>query len=150
MAGALGYAGSVSSEPSRPWWRRLERLWAIRSLLVGVGSVVLALAIGWIVLAFGGPTRAAAMLGLAVAWVFTYVANRVWAFDDSDASLASSGFKFVVMAVVTTLAHGQVVTWLSDGWGVPFTAAKLLGDVLVVTVPNLLIMRFIVFPKREG
>ncbi|MBL8920569.1 MAG: GtrA family protein [Myxococcaceae bacterium] len=139
---------SPPTEPSRPWWRRLERLWAFRSLLVGAGAVLIALVIGWIVLGLGGPTRAAAMLGLAVAWLFTYVANRVYAFGDSDATLASSGIKFVAMAVGTTLVHGQVVTWLTDTIGVPFTVAKLAGDVLVVTIPNLLLMRFVVFPKR--
>lgn len=141
---------AVSSQPSRPWWRRLERLWALRSLIVGAGAVIVALVIGWIVLAFGGSARVAAMLGLAVAWSFTYVANRAWAFDDSDASLGSSGLKFVVMAVATTLVHGQVVAWLTETWSVPFTIAKLLGDVLVVTIPNLIIMRFVVFPKRKA
>lgn len=134
----------------RPWWSRLERLWAFRSLLVGAGAVVVALVIGWVVLWLGGPTRAAAMLGLAVAWLFTYVANRVYAFDDSDAPVASSGLKFVLMAVGTTLVHGQVVTWLTDSLAVPFTIAKLLGDALVVTLPNLLIMRYVVFPRRAA
>lgn len=134
--------------PAASWRRRLEGLWALKSLLVGVGAVVIALVLGWLVLGLGGSTRAAAMLGLAVAWLFTYVANRRWAFDDSDASLTSSGAKFLAMAVGTTLVHGQVVTWLVDTWAVPFTVAKLLGDALVVTIPNLLIMRFVVFPKR--
>lgn len=137
---------AVSVSPR--WLQRLKDLWAIRSLVVGVGAVLIAVVLGWVVLGLGGPTRLATMGGLAVAWVFTYVANKTWAFSDSDASVAGSTVRFVLMAVGTTLVHGQVVVWLTEGVGLPWTVAKLLGDVLVVTVPNLLIMRFIVFPRR--
>lgn len=138
------------TSPGTGWLQKLKDLWAVRSLVVGVGAVVIAMVIGWVVLGLRGPTRLATMLGLAVAWVFTYVANRTWAFSDSDASVAGSSVRFVVMAVGTTLVHGQVVVWLTDDLGLPWTVSKLLGDVLVVTVPNLLIMRFLVFPRRES
>lgn len=128
-------------------WQRLFGRWEVKSLLVGGGSVVLALVLGWLVLWLDGSTRAAAMVGTGVGWVFTYFANRAFAFSDSDAPLASSGVRFTLMAIGSSLAQGQVVVWLCDGLGLPYTVAKLIADAVVVTVPNLLIMRYLVFPS---
>lgn len=129
---------------------RLTKWWAFRSLAVGAVSVALDVSLGLTVLAAGGPTRLAAMCGTTVGSTWTYFANRHFAFKDHQEPVARSGLKFVLVQAVLNTAHGQVVVWLRDGFGVPYVAAKLMADVLVVTFPQLWLMRNVVFPKQKA
>ncbi len=129
--------------------RRLSSWWATRSLLIGAVSVGLDLATGGTILWFGGPTRLAAMGGTTVGSTWTYFANRHLAFRDHEEPVARSGIKFFVMQAVMSVLHGQVVVWLRDGYGIPYVFAKLMADVMVVTVPQLLLMRYVIFPQKK-
>lgn len=128
---------------------RLTKWWAFRSLAVGAVSVALDVSTGLTVLSLGGPTRLAAMCGTTVGSTWTYFANRHFAFKDHQEPVARSGLKFVLVQAALNTAHGQVVVWLRDGFGVPYVAAKLMADVLVVTFPQLWLMRNVVFPKKK-
>lgn len=128
-------------------WARLSKWWLVRSLAIGIVSVSLDLATGGLVLWLGGSTRMAAMSGTTVSSTITYFANRHLAFRDSDSSFAPSALKFILMALVTNLIHGQVVVWFRDGSGIPYAFAKMLADMLVITGPQLLLMRYWVFPR---
>lgn len=128
---------------------RLSRFWAARSLAIGALSVSLDLSLGGLVLWLGGPTRAAAMAGTALGSTFTYFANRYFAFRDSQEPVSKSGLKFIAMQATMSVIHGQVVVWFRDGLGLPYVPAKMAADLLVVTFPQLLIMRHVVFPKKK-
>jgi len=132
------------------WAERLTKWWAARSLLVGACSTALDLGTGGLVLWLGGPTRAAAMAGTAVGSTFSYFANRHIAFKDHQAPVASSGLKFLVMQVVLSTIHGQAVVWLRDGFGIPYVIAKMMADLMVVTFPQLYIMRRFIFPRKPA
>ena len=129
---------------------RIAKLWAARSLGVGALSTVLDLCMGGLVLWAGGPTRAAAMSGIAVGATFTYFANRHFAFKDHQEPVAKSGLKFVLVQVVLGLMHGQVVVWLRDSLGIPYAFAKMMADLMVVTGPQLVLMRYFIFPKQRA
>jgi len=129
--------------------RLLERtwnLWATRSLAVGVVSTALDLGVGGLVLWLGAPTRAAAMTGTLLGAVFSYFANRAFAFRDADPSGASL-VRFALVTVVTSTIHGQFVVWFSS-MGLPYIAAKMASDVIVYSVGQLLLLRYVVFPKK--
>lgn len=130
--------------------KRLSKWWAVRSLAVGAVSTTLDLLTGGLVLWLGGPTRAAAMLGNAVGTTWTYFANRHLAFKDHRASFVDSAWKFVLMNVVLGIVHGQVVVWFRDDAGIPYVVAKMMADLLVVTGPQLLLMRYVIFPKQAS
>ena len=128
---------------------RIWKFWAARSLGIGALSTTLDLCTGGLVLWLGGPTRAAAMSGTTVGSTFSYFANRHFAFRDAKEPVAKSGLKFAAMQAVLGLIHGQVVVWLRDSLGIPYVLAKMSADMLVVTGPQLLIMRYFIFPKRK-
>lgn len=128
---------------------RVWKFWASRSLMIGAVSTTLDLCTGGLVLYFGGPTRAAALTGNAVGSTFTYFANRHFAFQDHEEKVASSGLKFALMQITLGLAHAQVVVWFRDSLGIPYAFAKLSADMMVVTGPQLLIMRHFIFPKKK-
>jgi len=92
----------------------------------------------------------AAMGGTTVGSTWTYFANRHLAFRDHEEPVAKSGLKFFVMQAVMSVLHGQVVVWLRDGYGIPYVFAKLMADVMVVTVPQLLLMRYVIFPQKKS
>lgn len=128
---------------------RIWKFWAARSLMIGAVSTALDLTTGGLVLLLGGPTRAAAMSGTTVGSTFSYFANRHFAFKDHKEPVAKSGLKFFLMQAVLGIMHGQVVVWLRDGLGVPYLIAKMCGDLLVVTGPQLLLMRYFIFPQQK-
>ncbi len=130
--------------PERVW-----KFWASRSLMIGAVSTTLDLCTGALVLWAGGSTRVAAMSGTTVGSTFSYFANRHFAFQDHQEPVAKSGLKFFVMQAVLGTLHGQVVVWLRDALGVPYVVAKMSADLLVVTGPQLLIMRHFIFPKKK-
>jgi putative flippase GtrA len=90
------------------------------------------------------------MTGTTVGSIFTYFSNRYFAFGDSAAPLVRSGSKFVLMTIIINTVHGQVVVWLRDDFGFPYPLAKIIADLLVATIPQLIFMRFVVFPKDRA
>lgn len=140
------------SEPSpapRSLLRRLWSSWATRSLAVGAVATVVDVALGTTLLALGAPTRGAAMTGSIVGAAFTFLANRYFAFRDHAPALAAPAVRFVAVTLLSSALHGQVVVMLRDQAGVPFVVSKLIGDVLIFTFGQLLVLRYIVFPKKK-
>jgi putative flippase GtrA len=125
--------------------------WAAKSLLVGAVATGIDLAIGLSLNTFLHiDTRWSAMSGTVVGATFTYFANRYFAFKEKNPELASSMAKFIVVTVLSTLLHGQVVVWLHDRLGWPFTVSKMLADVAIFTFAQLFVFRYIVFPKSKA
>lgn len=128
---------------------RIWKFWAARSLMIGVVSTTLDLTTGSLILWLGGHTRIAAMSGTTVGSTFTYFANRHFAFKDHKEPVAKSGLKFFLMQAVLGIVHGQVTVWLRDGLGIPYVIAKMCADLLVVTFPQLWLMRNFIFPVHK-
>jgi putative flippase GtrA len=133
---------------------RLEsalRSWAGPSLLVGAVatlvdvSVLLAAVRGLHVSNAGG-----AMLGVGVGSAVAFLGNRRFAFRDSATDWFPEARRFLVGTTVGMLLHGALVRALADGAGVPVVLAKLVSDVCVFSLGQLLLLRFFVFPARRG
>lgn len=128
---------------------RAWKFWASRTLMIGAVSTTLDLCTGGLVLWLGGPTRAAAMAGTTVGSTFSYFANRYFAFRDHEEPVARSGIKYALMQTVLGIAHGQVTVLLRDHAGIPYVASKMMADLMVVTGPQMFLMRYFIFPKRK-
>jgi hypothetical protein len=94
-------------------------------------------------------TRAGAMLGVAVGAAFTFFANRHFAFKEHNPKLASPALKFLIATGLAMLVHGQLVVLLNMRLHVPFVAAKMIADIGVFSIGQLLLLRYLVFPKKK-
>ena len=128
---------------------RAWKFWGSRTLMIGAVSTTLDLCTGGLVLWLGGPTRAAAMAGTTVGSTFSYFANRYFAFQDHEEPVARSGIKYFLMQAVLGVLHGQVTVMLRDHAGIHYVASKMMADMLVVTGPQMVLMRYFIFPKRK-
>lgn len=133
----------------RRWLAKLTSWWAARSVLVGAAATVLDVVIGLISLQLGASTRVSAMIGVTIGATFAFFANRFFAFKDTSAKVAAPAVRFIVMTVVQIVIHGQVVKWLRDDIGVPYVASKVLSDLAVFTASQLVLLRYLVFPKAK-
>ncbi len=131
---------------------RVWKNWATRSLAIGAGATVLDLVVGTTMLvALHLPTRAAAMTGTVLGAAFTFVANRRFAFSDSGTqlTLSRSLLRFAAATLFASVVHGQLVVWLRDTFGVPYVPSKIVSDVLVFTLGQLVLLRYVVFPRPK-
>lgn len=129
--------------------RRLVGSWASRSLAVGAVATVLDLGLGTLLLSLGAGTRWAAMAGIGLGGLFSYFANRAFAFKDAGAPGPGSALRFALVTAGASLLHGQLVVWLRDAFGVPFVLSKMASDLVVFNLGQLLLLRYLVFPRRE-
>jgi len=129
---------------------RLTTSWATRSLAVGALATLLDLAVGLFALhVLSWSTRMAAMSGVAIGAGWQFVGNRLFAFREKQPEWLLPALRFLCETSAAMLVHGQLVVWLCGGWGVLFAVAKLLSDFVVFTFGQLLLMRWVVFPKRK-
>lgn len=140
----------LGAQPSRlkVFAGKLYRSWATRSLAIGAVATVVDVSIGTLLVVYLGlGTRAGTMIALAIGTTLNFLAHRFIAFREHNPKLADPALKWATMTVVQTLVHGQLVVMLRDWWSVPFVAAKMISDVLVFTVAQLLLVRYVVFKK---
>lgn len=122
--------------------------WVSRSLMVGAAATVLDILILLIcVKLFGASNRVGAMIGVFFGSTFTFFANRHFAFRDHKPAMAPQAVKFVTVTAVSMVIHGQFVHILADNFGVPVVLSKMAADIAVFSVGQLLMLRYIVFPK---
>ncbi len=139
----------TAGEPQAHWLRRLAGSWATRSVAVGAVAMVFDIAVGSLLLfRFGVSTQVSAMVGVVVGLVFTFFANRYFAFREPNPEVAGPAVRFIAVSLVSTVLHGLLVGWLRDSLGVPFVVAKMIADFLIFTVGQLLLLRFVVFRPR--
>jgi putative flippase GtrA len=140
---------SKFSDFKRLSMRRGANSWVLRGLGVGAVATLLDLSLGLGLVAMQAPTRAAAMAGTLSGAAFTFVLNRLFTFRDSAQGLWGAAFKFALVTAATSTVHGQVVVFLRDAQAIPYPVAKILADLLVLTFSQLLLLRYVVFPKSE-
>lgn len=128
----------------------MKLLWAPKSLLIGAMASGLDLAIGtFCAVVLMLPTRVCTAAGLVVGATINFLAQRRFAFQDRDTRLAQSTVRWLIVTACQILLHGQLVTILRDRLGVPYVPAKMAGDVVVFTVLQLLLLRYVIFPERK-
>ncbi|MHB8873096.1 MAG: GtrA family protein [Myxococcaceae bacterium] len=131
--------------------RKLWSSWATRSLAVGAAATVLDIVVGLICLhLIQLPTRLSAMSGVAIGGAFTFFANRHFAFKEHNPKLAKPALKFILATGLGMLIHGQFVVLMRDGVGIPFVMAKVIADLGVFSVGQLLVLRYLVFPRSKA
>src|SRR5581483_9675626 len=134
----------------KSWLQRLTGWWAARSLAIGAAATFVDVTIGtllvWVV---HMPTRPSAMLALAVGTTLNFLAHRYFAFQEKNAKVADPALRWIAMTLVQTLVHGQLVVMLRDWWGVPYVPAKMAADLVVFSAAQLLLVRYLVFPKKK-
>jgi putative flippase GtrA len=138
---------------------RLWKSWATRSLVAGGIATVVDILVGLGVLAVFDsfnehlpPHRAvsiAAMVGVAVGTMVAFVVNRFFAFKEKNPKVAGPALKFLLATAVAMVIHGQLVAFLKVQYAVPFPIAKMGADLAVFSVGQLLVLRFLVFPKKK-
>lgn len=125
--------------------------WATRSLAVGAAATALDVVILLVaVTLFGLPTPVGAAIGVAFGTTFTFFANRHFAFRDRKPELAPQAIRYVVTTLPAMAVHATLVGLLADRFGVPVVISKFIADVLVFLIGNLLILRYVVFPRAKS
>jgi len=135
--------------------RRLKQLlqkawrgWATRSLAVGAVATAVDVSIGsLLVFVFSWPTALSAMAALAVGSTLNFLGQRKFAFDEHKVAMPAA--KWVAMTALQTVIHGQLVHVFRDWWGVPYPLAKMGSDIVVFGVLQLVLLRYVVFPKTQ-
>ena len=131
------------------WLKWAYDSWVTRSLVVGACATVLDVCVLLITRKLGMTTRYSAMVGVLFGSTLTFFLNRHFAFRDHDPKLAPQALKFIVATAVCMVIHGYLVQLLTDRWGVPVVISKLLADLVVFTGGQLLVLRYLVFPKAR-
>jgi len=144
-------APSTSPTAPRPGvLRRIWESWATRSLAVGAVATAIDVAVLLAVVGLlAWPNAAASAVGVTVGSTFTFFANRHFAFRDHTPQLAPQAIKFVISTGVALLLHAWLVWFLADQHGVHVVLAKLVADLLVFTGGQLLVLRYLVFPRAK-
>jgi putative flippase GtrA len=134
--------------------------WATKSLAAGALATIVDILVGLGLLELFDALKLgfdahravsiAAMVGVAVGTVVSFLANRFFAFKEKNPKLAAPAVKFLIATGVAMLVHGQLVAYLKVHYAVPYPIAKMVADVAVFLVGQLLILRYIVFPKKKG
>jgi putative flippase GtrA len=170
----LGDAGPVSGQPTTLLFRkgttsevkpasepvfRMSRLatvkrwlsgWMTKSLMIGAAATAIDVVVGNTVLQLGAVTRAAAMTGFIAGGISSFVGHRYFAFHEQRPLLLRPAIKWALMMLLQTAFHGQLVVWLRDQLGIPFTIAKFIADIPAATVLQLVAVRFFVFANPQA
>lgn len=124
--------------------------WVTRSLAVGAVATVIDLSLGASLLALGAPTRVSAMTGTLVGSTLSFLGNRYFSFREPNPKLAAPALRYAAVTLIASLIHGQLVVTFRDRWGIAYVPSKMLADLCVFTFAQLLVLRYIVFPRAKS
>jgi putative flippase GtrA len=79
-----------------------------------------------------------------------FVLNRAFAFRDKSSPVGPQAFRFALTTLGAMAIHAPLVGILVDRLDVDLIVAKLIADVLVFSVGQLLLLRFLVFRKSPA
>jgi putative flippase GtrA len=124
--------------------------WATRSLAVGALATGMDIMILLVcVRSFGLPNPVGAAIGVSFGATFTFFANKRFAFRDHRPTVGPQMAKFAGATAGSMLLHASFVGIMADRLGVPVVLAKIIADVAVFSVGQLLLLRYLVFPKAK-
>jgi putative flippase GtrA len=135
-------------------WRALSQVlrhWAGLSTILGSVSTVFDL--GLVILlvqVFHFNPAAAAPIGVFFGSSVNFTLNRLFAFRDSRGHVALQAMRYFIGTVVAASVHAGVVYLLTNRLHLYYVLSKFVADILVFTGGNLLLFRYLVFPKTHG
>jgi putative flippase GtrA len=135
-----------------PWTTlsRVIRHWAGLSTLFGSVSTVFDLAmVIFLVQVFHYNAAVAAPIGVFVGSAVNFTLNRLFAFRDSRGHVVAQAMRYLVGTIIAATVHAGVVYLLTDRLHVYYVISKFAADILVFTVGNLFLFRYLVFPKTH-
>lgn len=125
-------------------------LWATRSLLIGGLSALVDLTtVVVLVEAATWPRVPAAVVGVAVGGIIGFVLNKYVAFRDQDPNIGRQFARFSAGMGLAMVLHAGVMAVLTHGAGVHYVVSKLVADVAVFTGGQLLLLRYVIFPRAR-
>lgn len=129
---------------------RVVHSWATRSLAIGAFATAVDVGVLLATLHFlKFPKPVAAMSGVLVGSTLTFFLNRRFAFDQKNQEdLGPQLLKFVVTTGLAMGVHAGVVWLLSVHFHLYVVFAKFAADILVFSVGQLFIFKYIVFRKK--
>ena len=130
--------------------QRVMRSWAARSLQVGALATVVDICVLLVckkVLKL--PTPVGAAIGVAVGSTIAFFLNRSFAFRAQGTPVAGQAVKYIISTLIAMSIHAPLVGILADWLDIQVVLAKLIADVLVFSIGQLLAMRFLIFRKPE-
>ena len=98
----------------------------------------------------GWPSAWCAMFGLSVGATVNFLLNRRFAFTDSQGSIAGSAFRYAAAIGCLMVAHASAVGMLTDRAQIHIVASKLISDVTLLAGGQLLLLRYVVFPRNKS
>jgi len=130
---------------------RLVRSWISVSLIGNlIGTVFdLGVVIALVQEAHFNPA-AAAPCGVAVGATANFFVNKRFAFKDSRGHTGAQLARFLGGTALAAAVHAGLVYLLTNKLGIFYVFSKLISDVLVFTVGNMFLLRFVVFPKNRA
>ena len=142
--GWIGYGRSSF----RALVQRVMRSWAARSLQVGALATVVDICVLLLckkILKLPTPVGAAA--GVAIGSTLAFFLNRSFAFRAQGTPVTGQAVRFIISTLIAMSIHAPLVGILADWLDVPVVVAKLIADVFVFSIGQLLALRFLVFRK---
>jgi len=128
--------------------RQVLASWAARSLQVGAVATLVDICVLLVcVRALKLPTPVGAAAGVAIGSTLAFFLNRIFAFRAQGTPVAGQAVRYIVSTVIAMAIHASLVGVLADRLDVPVVVAKLIADVLVFSIGQLLVLRFLVFRK---
>jgi putative flippase GtrA len=131
--------------------QRLLQSWAARSLQVGALCTLVDVTV--VVLLVRGlkvPTPLGSAAGVAVGATLAFILNRHFAFRDKSSPVAPQAFRYALTTLGAMAVHAPLVGILVDRLDVDLVVAKLMADVLVFSIGQLLLLRYLVFRKSPA
>jgi putative flippase GtrA len=124
--------------------RKFFGSWATKSLLFGALAGAVDYSIGtFLAVVLNAPTRLCAAVGLCFGATFNYLTQRNIAFKGRASK--GSFLRWLIVTVLQIAVHGQIVVLLRDRLGVPYVLSKMGGDLLIFSVLQLVLLRYVVF-----
>jgi putative flippase GtrA len=131
--------------------QKVMQSWAARSLQVGALATVVDICVLLVckkVLKL--PTPVGAAIGVGVGSTLAFFLNRSFAFRAQGTPVAGQAVKFIISTLIAMSIHAPLVGILADWLDVPVVVAKLIADILVFSIGQLLVLRFLIFKKTHG
>jgi putative flippase GtrA len=119
-------------------------------VLISSAATVVDVSVLLLCIRFGHlPNPMAAMAGVTVGSAVTFFANKYVAFRNHSPEVAPQALRFALTTLVAMWIHAGLVYVLADRAHVPVVIAKVIADVGVFSVGQLLVMRYLIFGKPE-
>lgn len=126
-------------------------MWWVRSLCIGAVASAVDYSIVWALgVAVGIPSAFAAASGLTVGTTVNFALNRRFAFGDCASGFGAAALRYAAAFGALMLVHASAVGVMADRFGVPLLLAKLLADVTLLSGGQLLLLRYVVFPRNKA